>query len=111
MYVAHSNWRFEFLLTLVPVPFTLADEFDMLVPTRPAPPNEDITQILLFLRGNLAFFRNSPRVVDVFMRYEAVESLDKFFAWEGVSEDAGLPFPTFPNATATKLTRAPHRGD
>lgn len=61
----------------------------MIVPTRPPPMHEDISHVLLFLRGNLAFFRHSPRVVDVFFRYDALKNLDAFFAWDGVSADAG----------------------
>lgn len=67
------------------VPWDVADDFDMLVPGAPINGND----VLLYLPGHLAFFRNAPHIVDQFMTFPNLRTLDAYLNLPWISSDSG----------------------
>ncbi|KAF8312889.1 uncharacterized protein EI90DRAFT_3092675 [Cantharellus anzutake] len=60
------------------VPWDLAPQFDIIV----ASAQSYLDEILLYLPGHLCFFRHSQSIVDEFLKYPALRSLEAFRAAE-----------------------------
>ena len=61
-------------LSFLPVPWDVADQFDLIIPAATA----DFDQVMLFMRGHLMFFRHDKRVTNEFFNFPALRSLQSF---------------------------------
>ena len=61
-------------LSLFPVPWDVADQFDLIIPATGA----NFDQVMLFMRGHLMFFRHDKRVTNEFFNFPALRSLQSF---------------------------------
>ena len=79
---------------LIPVPWDVAPNFDLIVSSSQSFLDEN----LLYLPGHLCFFRHSQSVVDEFLKYPALKSLEAFRSFEQgdqwISPASGM-FPPF----------------
>ncbi|KAJ8521549.1 hypothetical protein ONZ45_g1758 [Pleurotus djamor] len=83
-------------------PWDIARDYDFLFP---APPSYG-DNMLLYFPGHLAFFRNSPRVVQEFFRFPNFQSIDAFMdlPWlTEASEEAEYSFWAFTHTSLTFL--------
>lgn len=84
------------------VPWDVIDQFDLMIPEFPA----DLEQIMLFMSGHLMFFKHEARVMEEFLNFPALRSVETFLATPKKWVDLGAGEPLIFWHTSFRLVDA-----